>query len=216
LDDGTPPQRRQRGDSKQILAGQGAAHLTLRRVASLAGVSLGTVQYYFHSKDKLLETCLADDSASLRAQLEAVKAALAAGAALEDVLAAGVSAVYRRGLRTREMHRLRMLKTMDSALIPDSPGPFLLGELRELAELVRDQGGISASDARMIVQSVAILVARYTIFEPSALRTLLLLDESDDVADAVDRHLQVLSRALLREYRARAAESAARPEERRS
>ena len=53
------------GAAKQVLAEQGANELSLRRVAQVAGLSLGTVQYYFSSKDKLVETCLDEQAGFL-------------------------------------------------------------------------------------------------------------------------------------------------------
>jgi AcrR family transcriptional regulator len=189
--------------AKEVLGTRGASDLSLRRVASHAGVSLGTVQYYFSSKDKLIETCLADDSASMVAEIELAKTAVAQGANFEDVLAAGVSSVYRRALRTRETHRLRVMKALDAnPTSAASPGPFMLSELGAIAAFMSEDGRISASHARMIVESVAILVARYAIFEPEFLRSLFLLGDDDDVYDAVDEHLQKLTRSLLSGYRA--------------
>lgn len=55
-----------------IVAGQGLDHATVREVAAVAGVSIGTVQHHFPTKDAMLAAAFTDVVGRVRARLEAI------------------------------------------------------------------------------------------------------------------------------------------------
>ena len=184
--------------STQVLRDEGATELSLRRVAAEANLSLGTVQYYFPTKSKLIETCLAQEAESLTATLASARHAIAAGAVLSDILPAAVRALYQSGVRAPEARRLRVMQTLVSpTLSVDAPGPFLLRELGELAAFVSENSKLTQGQARLLIVSVAILVTRFSTYDTAALRVLLDLKDNDAVHEAVEDHLDQLSRLLL-------------------
>jgi TetR/AcrR family transcriptional regulator, repressor for uid operon len=187
-----------------ILSASGAAQLTLRRVASETGLRLGTVQYYFASKDALIEHLLAEHSESLRARMDLARAALAAGVDIEDVIVAGVRAMYHQRGDERETYRLRVLWAVSSSG-DQGHALVLTRELHQMARLLEEHAHIGEIEARLIVHTMAMLVARYSIHPEPELRALLGLPAEADLHDAVEEHLASVTRAVLRDARVRAA-----------
>ncbi len=186
------------GAARKLLKEEGADRLTLRKVAAAAKLSLGTVQYYFSSRDRLVETCLEEQSVMLEQHIELARAALEAGMPAEGGFAMGVRQVYVAGLENRQTHRLRMLSALSTGLTERSPGPYLLSELSRFSELVVQHTNLSHREARLMSTSVSILVARFASYEEAELRVLLGLGEGDDQADIVGAHLEEVTRALFR------------------
>lgn len=56
-----------------IVAGSGIDHATVREVARVAGVSIGTVQHHFPTKDAMLASAFTDVVRRVRARLETVE-----------------------------------------------------------------------------------------------------------------------------------------------
>ncbi|MDQ2852202.1 MAG: TetR/AcrR family transcriptional regulator [Actinomycetota bacterium] len=56
-----------------IIAEQGLEHATVREVAAVAGVSIGTVQHHFPTKDAMLAGAFTDVVRQVRARLEALQ-----------------------------------------------------------------------------------------------------------------------------------------------
>lgn len=188
----------------RILTESGAAQLTLRRVASETGLRLGTVQYYFASKDALVERVLSEHSARLFARLDAVRAALASGADLEEVIVAGVRALYRQRSDERETYRLRVLWSISSSG-EQGQGLVLLREMQQMARLLDEHAHIGELESRFIVHTISVLISRYSIHPEAELRTLLGVGDETDLHGAVEAHLGTVTRALVRDARARAA-----------
>ncbi len=73
-----------------IIADQGLDHATVREVAAVAGVSIGTVQHHFPTKDAMLAGAFTDVVRQVRARLEAIQfgdnAHYNAAAVLEEIL----------------------------------------------------------------------------------------------------------------------------------
>ena len=187
----------------RILSESGASQLTLRRVASETGLRLGTVQYYFASKDALVERVLSEHSAALQERLDVVRAALTAGADLEEVLVAGVRALYRQRGDERETYRLRVLWSVASEG-QSGQGLVLLREMQQTARLLQEHG-IGELESRFLVHSISVLLTRYAIHPEAELRTLLGVAEGFGVHEAVEEHLAAATRALVRDARARSA-----------
>ncbi|HEY1237256.1 MAG TPA: TetR/AcrR family transcriptional regulator [Solirubrobacterales bacterium] len=74
----------------RIVAERGLDQVSVREVASAAGVSIGTVQHYFPTKDEMLTTAFAEVVRRVRARLESVE--------LGDDVRCNLSAVLREFL----------------------------------------------------------------------------------------------------------------------
>lgn len=69
--------------ARAILAQEGYAGLSMRRVAAQAGISLSNVQHYYPNKDLLLEALLLYTMDSFQARIDAISAAMAGAPPLE-------------------------------------------------------------------------------------------------------------------------------------
>ncbi len=72
--------------ARALLAAQGYAGLSMRRVAAEVGMSLSNLQHYYQSKDALLEALLLTTMNLFQAKIDAISAAMAGSAPLERFL----------------------------------------------------------------------------------------------------------------------------------
>ena len=69
--------------AREILAREGYAGLSMRRVAVQAGISLSNVQHYYPNKDLLLEALLLYTMDTFQARIDAISASMADAAPLQ-------------------------------------------------------------------------------------------------------------------------------------
>ena len=188
--------------AKRILTESGAGRLNLRQVASESGLSLGTVQYYFSSKDKLLASCLVDHEALIAGYIDGAQQALSTGTPLEDVLVTAVRAIFRHGREQPEFYRLRLFRVLDAKHDPDmAEERFLLRELEMTAGMFVTHLGIDRVQARLLAQTIAMSVVRYIAFDQRDLCRTAGVAEPIAALAAVEDHLAWLIRALLQSAR---------------
>jgi AcrR family transcriptional regulator len=72
--------------ARALLAAEGYAGLSMRRVAQEAGMSLSNVQHYYGSKDQLLEALLLTTMDSFQARMDGIAAAMSERSQLERFL----------------------------------------------------------------------------------------------------------------------------------
>jgi AcrR family transcriptional regulator len=72
--------------ARSLLAAEGYAGLSMRRVAQAAGMSLSNVQHYYGSKDQLLEALLLTTMDSFQARMDGIAAAMSERSQLERFL----------------------------------------------------------------------------------------------------------------------------------
>jgi AcrR family transcriptional regulator len=72
--------------ARTLLAAEGYAGLSMRRVASVAGMSLSNVQHYYGSKDQLLEALLLTTMDGFQARMDGIAAAMSERSQLERFL----------------------------------------------------------------------------------------------------------------------------------
>jgi AcrR family transcriptional regulator len=72
--------------ARALLAAEGYAGLSMRRVAQAAGMSLSNVQHYYGSKDQLLEALLLTTMDSFQARMDGIAAAMSERSQLERFL----------------------------------------------------------------------------------------------------------------------------------
>jgi AcrR family transcriptional regulator len=72
--------------ARALLASEGYAGLSMRRVAEAAGMSLSNVQHYYGSKDRLLEALLLTTMDAFQARMDGIAAAMSERSQLERFL----------------------------------------------------------------------------------------------------------------------------------
>ncbi|HZX26979.1 MAG TPA: TetR/AcrR family transcriptional regulator [Telluria sp.] len=72
--------------ARTVLAAEGYAGLSMRRVAAEAGISLSNVQHYYQDKDTLLEALLLYTMDVFQAKIDAISAAMTTSTPLERFL----------------------------------------------------------------------------------------------------------------------------------
>jgi len=145
---------------------QGGVDVSVRSVAQNAGVSLGTIHYYFPTKESLLEACLDAYYEALGKVAGEVMETLASAtretgrAAIEQ----GLRSIYRFALSERARLRLRASNNARRGrLHPDRHlhvrGPYLDGFTPMLTRLV----DVDASEVRLTFQTITFVVMQYVL-----------------------------------------------------
>jgi AcrR family transcriptional regulator len=73
--------------ARELFASEGYAGLSMRRVATLVGVSLSNVQHYYKSKDMLVEALLLDSLNQFQDKIDNITAAMAGASRVEQLMA---------------------------------------------------------------------------------------------------------------------------------
>jgi len=181
-----------------LVAGDGAKQLSLRRVAAASGCSLGTVQYYFGSREALIDSCLKRQNDVLKERGQRALEEIASGKAPVDAAVDLVVDAFRHCCGTRELVRLRLLAILQGeSLQRHGQERFLYIENRRLGELVATVLPLEASEARLVAQSVSSLVARYAAFGPDELCNVVGAGAQAEALAAVEKHLARVTRRLL-------------------
>ncbi len=136
--------------------------LALRPVAKRANVTLGTLQYYFSSKEELLETCLDGyyNRLSELAQELLVEAATATDG--EAMLDSGVRRMYRFCLKERGLIIVRMATRLKRGeLHPRRQREFMGDAMRFAATTLAPHITINEQEMVMSIQAIASLIVRF-------------------------------------------------------
>lgn len=72
--------------ARAIFAAEGYAGLSMRRVAAQVGMSLGNVQYYYHSKDLLLEAVLLTMMDAFQAKIDNIARSMDNASRIEQLM----------------------------------------------------------------------------------------------------------------------------------
>jgi AcrR family transcriptional regulator len=144
----------------------GGIDVSVRQVALTAGVSLGTIHYYFPTKESLLEACLDAYYVALRelAGELALRIGQCTRATARDVLGDAVRRTYRFALSERRRLKLRAAtNTQRGHLHPFRDehvrGPYLDWFTPILAPLV----DVDAVEIRMAFQTMSFVVMHYVL-----------------------------------------------------
>ena len=145
---------------------QGGIDVSVRSVATNAGVSLGTIHYYFPTKESLLEACL-DAYYEALGKVAAEVATTIQGATREtakEAIGQGVRSIYRFALSERARLRLRATNNAHRGrLHPDRHlhvrGPYLDTFTALLAPLV----DADTEEIRLTFQTLTFSVMQYVL-----------------------------------------------------
>lgn len=182
----------------ELLQTQSCEEISLRHVASAAGVSLGRLTRRFPNKSALFEACL--DSAYKKLSMlvgEHVLKFLQSGdldTALDHIIEDGL----RVALERPDLARLRVLTRVGAR---DMTPAETLERLRPYADVAAMVVGprIGAEEAKLSVMSFSMVVLRYASHSPDDLA--FICGETDPVAqrEVLGRHLRKFGRRILSE-----------------
>ncbi|MCA9618652.1 MAG: TetR/AcrR family transcriptional regulator [Myxococcales bacterium] len=140
---------------------------SLRAVAKRADVSLGTIQYYFDSKDQLLEACLDgyhERLGALGASLIGEVGRLEGRALVEHA----IGELYRFARRERGLLRLRVASTVAQGELPPSRQRDFMGALAEQgARFLEPHVEVAGLDARLAIHAMSAMIVRFALMSDS-------------------------------------------------
>ena len=154
---------------------EGEIDISLRRVATRANVSLGTIHYYFPAKEKLLEACM--DAYYMRLSALVVKLAPLVTVATQTDARSVIEQAARRlyGFAVSERHSLKLRAKLNAQLGCLEPqrarqvrGPML----DAFASLLGSMGGLCVPEARLTIQTMTGLIMHFALLADTDLEQI--------------------------------------------
>ena len=183
-----------------LLREKGVGALTIRNIASRAGVSVSVVHHHYINKQGLLDACKMHFYQNLGTVITA---------ALPEVLGKPVDVILDHMLRILWAHardntmvlRLLASEVLASGQLIDgvnqaSDRPFMALAISHLAPIV----GLQQHVLRVRLQAVFVLVSRFAISSDSELRSVLGTqpeNTADDTEATIQNHLVEMAKLLL-------------------
>ncbi len=164
------------------------SQLSMRRVAQRAELSLGTVQYYFASKDALVEACLDGyhDRMGVLGQALIAKA-MDPGSDRDGFIAHAVREMYRFIRRERAAVGLRMAATVaQGELAPERQEELLGAFIAAAAAALAPFAKVSEFDARLSIQAMATMMVRFARLSDGEVASLTGLEPAEGRAAIED------------------------------
>ena len=140
----------------------------LRAVAKRAGVGLGTIQYYFESKETLLEACLDGYHERLAALAGSLTSSLKQGDSPSttaiDLVDAAVAALFAFARKERGLLRFRAAATFSRGeLAPLRQRDFMGGLSQLAADALAAHVNVPLLDARLAVHAMSATIVRFAL-----------------------------------------------------
>lgn len=139
----------------------GQPDVSVRQVAATAGVGVGTIQYYFPTKESLLEACLDEYYVALDLLVRELAGA-AAGAAADPrtFMERAARRLYRFVLSERPHLMVRaMTNAQRGGLPPERRRP----DLDQIGKLLSPMLGIDADETRLTIQTMSFVMMQYAV-----------------------------------------------------
>ncbi len=152
--------------AKGVFAAKGFHATTIGDVAKAAGVSYGSVYWYFDSKDALFHALMDDQELALRSHIDGVLTDLGAADG-EAVFRASVRATFEFFEQDRDVVRLLFRdavvlgKRFDRHLAGIYEG--FIGDIEQTIAVAQTAGQVVEAPARMIAFSVAALISQLAV-----------------------------------------------------
>ncbi len=171
--------------------------VSLRQVAKLADVSLGTIQYYFASKARLLEACLDGYYSRMAALLSRLAkksdSFTSSRAFVEDI----AREVYGWARRERGLIALRVAtNTTRGELHPERQANVMGTMSREVAKWLAPHVDLDELETRLAVQSVGSIMSRMAMLSDSELENLTGLPAAEARAQVEEHVVEATCRLL--------------------
>lgn len=173
--------------ANELLETKSATEISLRSVSAHAGVSTGTLTYYFKNKEALLEAVLEEYYTRLSAMAMALIQESAGETDARAVLERATRRLYKFHWDERTVMRLRSSTRILRGELPECiQQRFLRQFAGAAAKAISELTGASERRARFAVQTVTHLIMRYVLCSDSELSQAL----GDEVTrDEVEDHI---------------------------
>ncbi|MDI3290564.1 TetR/AcrR family transcriptional regulator [Polyangium sp. 15x6] len=150
----------------------GGVDVAVRQVAVRAGVSLGTIHYYFPTKESLLEACLD----AYYARLGALVVELAPLATQNDTRAGIEQAarrIYRFAVMERQNLKLRARLNAELGHLEPQRARHVRGPMLDaFASLLGNMGGLDVAEARLTMQTMTGLIMHLALLADADLEQI--------------------------------------------
>ncbi|MCB9587657.1 MAG: TetR/AcrR family transcriptional regulator [Polyangiaceae bacterium] len=164
--------------------------MSMRQVAERAGVSVGTLNYYFETKERLLEACLDGYYQDLATTAQRLLSGLANGPvpAGEPAIRSAVADMYRFITRHRALIELRLVtNAMRGELAPERQHEFMGTVIQQAADVLSPHVEIDRDELRLTIQLLATSIIRMALLSPSERAALTGRDDDSAIAEFVER-----------------------------
>lgn len=173
--------------------------VSLRDVATRAGVSLGTIHYYFATREALFEACLDGHYAGLDALVQELGGEVARSEPKPNraLLESCLRRIHRFALQQRPRLRLRAATNAARGFLhPERQmrvrGPYLDG----FAALLEPRVDVDRESVRKVIQSMTYLVTQYVLLTDPELEQIVGA-RGDEGRQRVEDHLAEVTLRLL-------------------
>ncbi|MCB9587946.1 MAG: TetR/AcrR family transcriptional regulator [Polyangiaceae bacterium] len=178
--------------ARKVLARDGHDGFSLRKVADECGLRLGSVQYYFPSKDALFDACLREQDDWVNSLISSGQQAVRDGESVRSVMTRATLFSFHGVRQQRSVTRLRVDH------VNRNEDRLMLPELRRTAIWLAEQG-IPRDQGGLIVHTLVVAVVRYASWDATTLMAATLTETESAAIAAVETHLTALVAALIPE-----------------
>lgn len=183
--------------SRTILQQEGASGLSFRKVSKRAGVSVGTIAYYFPDRAALVEACLDAHHDWVADELARLVGLRSAGASLEEVVKEAVQSAFRAMVSDQETLRLRRIRALEEGELDQRRRSHSLRPALDAVAALWTAQGASADEARLCCQSMIFLVTRYALLSDDELLELTGAEEMAGARKRAEAHLVATALAYV-------------------
>ena len=172
-----------------VLQEEGTEALSVRRVASKAGVSMGTLRYYFESQDTLKEACLEEYHEMLLALEHEMAGEIRHAVSPRDAVSRAISAIFSILSRYPALHRLRVEKSVSCGELTSARRQFYREPfINTAAALIAPHLPSKNLAPHLVVDSIMRLVAWYAACSESELCSVARVQDAGEARQIVQTH----------------------------
>lgn len=171
---------------------------SLRAVARKSQVSIGTLQYHFADKGTLVDACIDTVYLTISELAPTFAAQLTATENVEELIAEAVHFAF--GYAREHRPYIRILEAssvqnggLDLKRSQNTQQPFI----DNISALLSSQLPESQQEIRLRLNSIVLLLGRYSIMEESSLLDIFTPEEGKTVFGTVEEHIVSMARRLL-------------------
>ncbi len=171
----------------------------LRQVAKRAGVSIGTIRYYFDTKDELLEACLDGYYERLAALGTRLVGAAREATEPREFIEESTRELYRFIYSERNLAKLRVAtNSARGELHPRRQRDFMGAFIQEASKALARFVEVDDLDTRLSIQAVSTTTVRFALLSDSERAWLTGIEDTDAAKQAVEDFVVRAARRLVR------------------
>jgi len=166
----------------EVIDQGGVETVSMRQIARTAGISIGTLTYYFGNKDALIEGCIDSYYDELEGLRDSIVASLMSSSSPQEMVRASTRILFRWSLEHRKVIRLRNLMTLQrGGHYPDTFNQRYLPMIEKGSAILSQLTGHSLQSMRIFVQTLNNTVGRMALHSDDE---LLAISQAPDVEQA--------------------------------